>query len=151
MMCVRQWNIYYAYRPSITGQIIPRPEYTRVYYGLGQFISRGIYYGLGPRPIHTPSGYNIPRAHGVNKLAFNPGIIWAWSNLSRLNLGMVWSKPEYSPWDKVSWDKQCPGCKPGLDHTLSGKNMPHIRAWFTPLIEVNVAFPTAPYLFHCYS
>src|SRR6218665_76025 len=35
----------------------PRLDYTRVYYGLGQFILRGI---LWPRPIHTPSGQIIP-------------------------------------------------------------------------------------------
>src|SRR6218665_3428054 len=43
-----------------------RPEYTSagvypgrpIYYGLGQFIPRDIFC---PRPIHTPSGHNIPR------------------------------------------------------------------------------------------
>src|SRR6218665_2571856 len=35
----------------------PRLDYTRVYYGLGQFIPRGI---LWPRPIYTSSGQNIP-------------------------------------------------------------------------------------------
>src|SRR6218665_1521792 len=54
--------------PGVTGQNIPlagiypglkrpRLDYTRVYYGLGQFIPRGI---LWPRPIHTSSGQNIP-------------------------------------------------------------------------------------------
>src|SRR6218665_2416102 len=53
---------------GITGQNIPparlypglkRPglDYTRVYYGLGQCIPRGI---LWHRPIHTPSGQIIP-------------------------------------------------------------------------------------------
>ena len=41
---------------GVTGQNIPRPKYTRVYYSLDQFIPRGIFW---PRPIHTPSGYNI--------------------------------------------------------------------------------------------
>src|SRR6218665_2845541 len=55
------------FSPGVTGQNIPpariypglkrpRLDYTRVYYGLGQFISRGI---LWPRPIHTPSGQII--------------------------------------------------------------------------------------------
>src|SRR6218665_377926 len=35
----------------------PRLDYTRAYYGLGQFIPRGI---LRPRPIHTSSGQIIP-------------------------------------------------------------------------------------------
>jgi len=54
--------------PGVTGQNIPpagiypglkrpRLDYTRVYYGLGQFIPRGI---LRPRPIHTPSGQITP-------------------------------------------------------------------------------------------
>ena len=42
--------------PGVTGSIIPRPDYTRVHYGLGQFIPRGI---IWPRPIYTPSGHNI--------------------------------------------------------------------------------------------
>src|SRR6218665_945473 len=99
--------------PGVTGQY-PRPEYTRVYYGLGQFIFRGI---IWPRPIHTTSGHNIlrginwPRHGGINTcmpwgintcmprflpvsvLGFciwgvlTPGtcIIRAASNLSRLN------------------------------------------------------------------
>src|SRR6218665_693102 len=41
---------------GVTGQNIPRPEYTRVYCGLCQFILRGIFW---PMPIHTPSGHNI--------------------------------------------------------------------------------------------
>jgi len=57
-----------SWRTGVTGQNIPptgiypglkrpRLDYTRVYYGLGQFIPRGI---LWPRPIHTSSGQNIP-------------------------------------------------------------------------------------------
>src|SRR6218665_1690713 len=53
--------------PGVTGQSIspaglysglkrPKLDYTRVYYGLGQFIPRGI---LWPRPIHTFSGQII--------------------------------------------------------------------------------------------
>src|SRR6218665_3700067 len=56
---------------GVTGQNIPpaglypglkRPRlyYTGVYYGLGQFIPRGI---LGPRPIHTPSSGIIPSGY----------------------------------------------------------------------------------------
>jgi len=41
---------------SYPGLKRPRLDYTRVYYGLGQFIPRGI---LWPRPIHIPSGQNI--------------------------------------------------------------------------------------------
>src|SRR6218665_1374208 len=57
-----------SFYSGVTGQSIPptglypglkrpRLDYTRVYmyYGLGQFISRGI---LWPRPIHSPSGQN---------------------------------------------------------------------------------------------
>src|SRR6218665_2918874 len=40
---------------GVTGQNIPQPEYTLVYYGLGQFIPLGIFW---PRPIHTTSGHN---------------------------------------------------------------------------------------------
>src|SRR6218665_868031 len=36
----------------------PRLDYTRVYYGLGQFILRGI---VWPRPIHTPIRPNYTR------------------------------------------------------------------------------------------
>src|SRR6218665_3259837 len=43
-------------RPGVTGQNIPRPEYTQVYYSLGQFIHRGIFW---PKPIYTPSGANV--------------------------------------------------------------------------------------------
>src|SRR6218665_3441668 len=54
--------------PGVTGQNIPpagiypvlkrhRLDYTRVYYGLGQFIPRSV---LWPRPNHTSSGQNIP-------------------------------------------------------------------------------------------
>src|SRR6218665_914875 len=57
---------------GVTGQSIPpaevypglkrlRLDYTRVYYGLGQFIPLGT---LWPRPIHTPSGQIIP--HDIN-------------------------------------------------------------------------------------
>src|SRR6218665_949800 len=60
--------------PAVTGQNIPpagiypglkRPRlyYTRVHYGLGQFIPLGI---LWPTPIHTSSGQNIPSCTGVN-------------------------------------------------------------------------------------
>src|SRR6218665_1436293 len=41
---------------SYPGLKRPRLDYTRVYYGIGQFIPRGI---LWPRPIHTPSGQII--------------------------------------------------------------------------------------------
>ena len=62
--------------PGVTGQSIPpaglypglkqpRLDYTRVYYGLGQFIPRGI---LWPRPIHASSGQIIHHAinHDIN-------------------------------------------------------------------------------------
>src|SRR6218665_1983912 len=58
---VQEWNR--CNRPEYTpagiypGLKRPRLDYTRVYYGLGQFIPRGI---LWPRPIHTSSGQNIP-------------------------------------------------------------------------------------------
>jgi len=57
----------WQFNTGVTGQSIPpaglypelkwpRLDYTRVYYGLGQFIPQGI---LWPRPIHTPSGQII--------------------------------------------------------------------------------------------
>jgi len=39
--------------------------------------------------------------------ALTPGIIRAGNNLSKLNQGIVWSRPEYTPWDKVSYDELC--------------------------------------------
>src|SRR6218665_3788737 len=65
-------------------RIYPRPEYTRVYYGLGQLILRGIFW---PMPIHTPSGHNI---------------------LRRIN----WPRPEYTrniPGYNLSWAVLAPG------------------------------------------
>ena len=65
---------FFSFRdcPGVTGQSIPPPgvypglkqprlDYTGVYYGLGQFIPRGI---LWPRLIHTPLGQIIP--HDIN-------------------------------------------------------------------------------------
>src|SRR6218665_1667470 len=62
------WKIVTPLSTGVTGHNIPpariypglkrpRLDYTRVYYGLGQFTPRGI---LWPRPIHTSSGQNIP-------------------------------------------------------------------------------------------
>src|SRR6218665_1805059 len=45
-------------RSGVTGQNIPRPNYTRVYYGLRQFIPRDIFW---PRPIHTPQAKLYPQ------------------------------------------------------------------------------------------
>jgi len=42
---------------GVTGPIIPRPDYTRVYYGLGQFIPWDILW-----PVRTPSGYKLAQA-----------------------------------------------------------------------------------------
>jgi len=87
-------------RPTgVTGQIIsPAELYARVYYDIDQFIPRDI--------KNTPSGHNIPRdinwpmrkyiqgrayrlaqaiKYNLAWSALTPGIIWAGSNLSRLN------------------------------------------------------------------
>src|SRR6218665_805541 len=52
------------------------------------------------------SRHNIP-GYNMSWADLTPGIIRAGNNLSKLNPGIVWTRPQYSPWDKVSYDKLC--------------------------------------------
>ena len=69
---------YEFFNTGVTGQSIPRAglypglkrprlDYTRVYYGLGQFIPRGT---LWPRPIYTPQAklYIHDINHDINSV-----------------------------------------------------------------------------------
>jgi len=132
MFNMNEWII--KRNTDVTGQIIPQSSVTGqnippagLYPGIlwpRPSIPRGVHV-LWQRPIHTPSGHNIP-LYNLARAALSPCRIRAGSNLSGWNPVIVWPRPGY-----ILRGMKCPTISyvrgVTLGQTLPGQNMPHLH------------------------